>query len=187
MARDPSNGPGTISSSTARIPLDRGTVEKYARRYQDASDGTYDLPIEEMVDAVKERGFLLKDEFERVMYWKSPMKKAWVAANDAEFVKVVTETALQTPSEQLRVEILPLLRGVAWPRASVILHWFHEDDYPILDIRAVWSLGLENIRRDEFPFWASYTGLFRQIASGLAVPKRTLDRALWQFSKENQR
>jgi hypothetical protein len=71
--------------------------------------------------------------------------------------------------------------------ASVILHWCHADRYPIIDYRALWSLSVEQQPAFyTFDFWWSYVVCCRQLAEEAGVDMRTLDRALWQYSKENQ-
>ena len=98
----------------------------------------------------------------------------------------MTEVALSTGCEQLRVESLTLLRGVHWPTASAILHFCHADPYPVLDVRALWSLGVERPPPYAFDFWHAYTLACRKIARRARVSMRDLDRALWQYSKEQQ-
>ena len=75
---------------------------------------------------------------------------------------------------------------MSWPTASVILHLFHRDPYPILDYRALWSVSLEVPGQYTFSFWWSYVEFCRSLAASAELDMRTLDRALWQFSKENQ-
>jgi hypothetical protein len=94
--------------------------------------------------------------------------------------------AFSTFNERLRIEILMLLSGVSWPMASVILHWGHPEPYPILDFRALWSLGIPQPPVYNFELWQKYTQTCRQLAQQIGVSIRTLDRALWQYSKENQ-
>lgn len=60
------------------------------------------------------------------------------------------------------------------------------DLYPILDYRALWSLGIDPPPAYDFPFWRAYTLACRELAAGAGVSMRDLDRALWQYSKENQ-
>jgi hypothetical protein len=98
----------------------------------------------------------------------------------------VTQTALGTRNEQLRIEVLTLLRGVSWPTASAILHFACEDPYPILDYRALWTLGVDAPSQYDFELWWSYTECCRALARKYGVTMRALDRALWQYSKENQ-
>ena len=73
------------------------------------------------------------------------------------------------------------------PTASVLLHLAHRDPYPILDVRAIWSLGVEKQPSSySFEFWWAYTAKCRSLAMEAGIPMRVLDRALWQFSRENQ-
>jgi len=141
------------------------------------------LPI---VPAVKRRGFLTKNEFLVVCRWKSPRSQPRCRTNSPEFICEVTKCALSTPAERLRIEALTLMNGVSWPTASVILHFFHPDDYPILDFRALWSLKSAVPQPCEFVFWQAYTRHCRKLSKLSGVSMRTVDRALWQFSKENQ-
>lgn len=100
------------------------------------------------------------------------------AGNEPGFIEAVTRAALATPSEQFRVEVLLLLKGVGWPMASVFLHGCHLEPYPILDFRALWSLGLEPPPACDFPFWWSYATFCRTLAQRTNVTMRALDRAL---------
>ena len=98
----------------------------------------------------------------------------------------VTRTALRTDNERLKIEILTLLTGVSWPTASVILHFCDKKPYPILDYRALWSLRVEAPPRYDFDFWWAYTRFVRRLAKETKLSMRTIDRALWQYSKERQ-
>jgi hypothetical protein len=80
-----------------------------------------------------------------------------------------------------------LLDGVSMPTASVLLHLAHKDPYPIIDSRALWSLGIEKPPATcSFEFWQEYTRTCRSLAKQAPVSMRTLDRALWQYSEEQQ-
>jgi hypothetical protein len=59
------------------------------------------------------------------------------------------------------------------------------NDYPIIDERALESLGQEAPRYYSLNFWTEYLDACRAIAKDVGVPIRTLDKALWQFSKES--
>jgi hypothetical protein len=151
------------------------------------SDWSGDESVErEIGPRARAAGYLTKDDFVVLCEWKTPRSRRLVAGNDAGFVEAVTRTALSTPNERLRIEVLMLLNGVSWPTASVILHFAHGDRYPILDYRAVWTVGVDGAPAYDFPFWAAYTELCRRIADAQGLTMRELDRALWQFSKENQ-
>jgi len=78
------------------------------------------------------------------------------------------------------------MNGVSWPTASVLLHFGYFDLYPVLDFRALWSLGIDSERTEyDFEFWWQYTQFCRELAKDVGVTMRTLDRALWQYSKDN--
>jgi hypothetical protein len=136
---------------------------------------------------VHERGFYTKPELVELVYWKTPRAKARVERNAEGFVNEVTRTALSTPDERLRIEVLTLLQGVNWPTASVLLHFGHKQPYPILDIQALWSLGVETASAYTFEFWWEYTQTCRKLAQEAGVSMRILDRALTQYSKEKQK
>lgn len=98
----------------------------------------------------------------------------------------MTRVAFATECERPRIEVLLLLRGVAWPTASVILHFVYPDRYPVLDYRALWSVGVSPAPPYTFAFWEPYLAFTRATARRLKVSMRDLDRALWQYSKEKQ-
>ena len=140
----------------------------------------------EIVPQVRRRGYINKEELLSLCRWKSPRARKYVEENNEDFIKVVTQTAFSTPNEQLRIQVLTLLQGVNWPTASVILHFCHAEPYPILDFRALWSLGTAVPEQYEFNFWWAYTQYCRARAAQAGVSMRTLDRALWQYAKHHQ-
>ena len=85
------------------------------------------------------------------------------------------------------MDLLRLLSGVEWPTASTLLHFCDSRPYPILDFRALWSLGYSKPPRYTMLFWLEYLEFTRLLSARLAVPIRTIDRALWQYSKNKQR
>lgn len=132
------------------------------------------------------RGFLTHEEFVTMCASKSPRTKSRCAKNSAEFVREVTKVAFTNPNEQLRIQVLTLLNGVAWPTASYLLHFCSNDPYPILDFRALWSVSCNQPTAYDFSFWWSYTEYCRGMATRNRVTMRVLDSALWQYSNERQ-
>jgi hypothetical protein len=57
-------------------------------------------------------------------------------------------------------------------------------EYPILDVRALESLGVKGRSTYPLSFWLAYLEACRTIARQAGVSLRTLDKALWQRSKE---
>lgn len=95
-----------------------------------------------------------------------------------------TGDALTAVDEATRVSALLGLDGVGVPTASTLLYFAFPDDYPILDVRALESLGVKP--RSQYPvsFWLAYLGFCRELALRCGVSIRTLDKALWQHSKD---
>lgn len=127
---------------------------------------------------------------EQIVQWKSPRSVHWIQQkNDPykqhkePYIREVTRFALATCSERARIKALTLLDGVGWPTASVILHFYHTEPYPILDFRALWSVGADLEHKYDFAFWYEYVEFCRKEAKKAGVSMRTLDRALWQYSK----
>ena len=168
-----------------RLQIRKSEIPIWAAQYPIDDDAE----IENIISPrVHQNGFYTKEDLIVIARWKSPRTKPFVQRNSESFIKEVTRTALSTADEQLRIEVLNLLAGVSWPTSSVLLHFGHEENYPILDYRALWSLGIDNPPTPyDFPFWWEYTQFCRQLSREVNVSMRVLDRALWQYSKENQR
>ncbi len=143
-----------------------------------------------LVDSVFPRylaaGHLSKSDFLTVCEWKTQRTKSRCAANDETYIHEISSLALTTTSEQLRIQVWTLLRGVSWPTASVFLHFAMPDRYPILDFRAIWSLESVVPTPYNFDYWQRYAECCRSIAGENDVSMRTLDQSLWEYSKRNQ-
>ena len=178
-----------------RLRFPESDISRWAQDYK--VDSTEKEIENAIVPLVRKVGYMDRDSFLYVCNWKTARSRKRCRENDNDFIHEVTQQALCTGNEEMRIKVLTLLRGVAWPTASVILHWFHQDWYPILDFRALESVGID--RKDDaydydFTFWQAYTKYCRQLAdkkpchdlakkAGVS-PMRILDRALWQYSKE---
>ena len=164
-----------------RCPLSE--VMYWAARYAYADDSE----VEAIGERARKRGWYTRDEFLAVARWKSPRSRRRCEENDEATVKAATQLALSTAGERQRIEALTQLHGIDYPTASVLLHLAHRDPYPIIDFRALWSLGVESPPAAySFTFWWAYTQACRLLAKDAGVRMRTLDRALWQYSKERR-
>jgi hypothetical protein len=126
-----------------------------------------------------------------VCEWKAIRAAGHARKNTNTEVEEITALALDARSERVRVEVLQVLHGVSYPTASVILHFYHKDTYPILDIRALWSMGIPQPSQYTFGFWWHYVAACRKILGQArrrfpTLTMRELDRALWQYSYERQ-
>ena len=166
-----------------RLRFHQDQIAALASRYQYQLD---DANLMKLQSSILERGYLTKNEIKKIAYWKAPRSAAHADKNQPSYVTEITRFALTTEDERARIQSLTLLDGVSWPTASVILHLFHRDPYPILDFRALWSLSLDVPVQYRFDFWLPYVRCCRDLAQRANVDMRTLDRALWQYSKENQ-
>jgi hypothetical protein len=175
----------TMTKSIFKPRVSASKLKSLALQYP----AEYDHEIESVLALqVRQRGYITKPEFVLICAWKTPRSKPKVASNSAEFIEAATRTALSTGSEQLRVEVLTLLNGVSWPTASVILHFCHQEAYPILDVRALWSLGVDASQVPyNFELWWAYTLVCRGLAQETGLSMREVDRSLWQYSKEKQK
>lgn len=169
--------------SLVAIPrFDRDQVQHFANRY----DLTHDDPVSKMVADVQLRGFLTKSELAIVGDWKTARIRPKLATNSEELVHEATRLALAASSASVAIHVPQVLFGVGMPVASTLLHWFHRDPFPIIDFRALWSLQIEPPSSCTLAFWEEYVACARNLAKSWRVDMRTLDRALWQFSADNQ-
>jgi hypothetical protein len=158
-------------------------VSRWAERYSYPEDDG----LREMIrPAVLARGFLRKSEFLRICEWKTPRSKSRCARNEEFTIRTVSRAAFATADESLKMDLLRTLVGVEWPTASTLLHFCDVRPYPILDYRALWSLGHDRPPHYTMEFWLEYLAFTRRLARRLRLDIRTLDRALWQFSKARQ-
>ena len=137
--------------------------------------------------AARQRGHYTRDEFVLVCAWKTARSRPRVARNPAAAIRRATRTALGDFDEAARMNALTSLEGVGVPTGSTLLHFAYPDRYPLLDVRALQSLGA--LPRSVYPvsFWLEYLDCCRTLAREAGVSLRTLDKALWQHSNERAR
>jgi len=172
-----------LNCFSLRFDVDQITF--WAARFNNNTSGDARL-AKILAPEIRARGYLTKTDLIEFCRWKSPRTHKHVINNDEGFVHAVTEVALSTSNEQMRIGVLTLLHGVSWPTASTILHYCHPDPYPILDYRALWSLSVDAPNHCDFGLWWAYTQFCRELSDLSGESMRTVDRALWQFSKEHQ-
>ena len=183
---------GAAAKLIARPPVkfhlqfDPAEIVALAARFADSETG--DAAVAAAGAAAGARGHYERDEFLVACAWKTPRSRPLVARNDAAAIARATRRALGPDAgERERIEALLGLQGVGVPTASVLLHFARPAAYPILDVRALESLGVTG--RSTYPvgFWLGYLEACRSLAAAHGVSLRTLDKALWQYSKERSR
>jgi hypothetical protein len=165
-----------------RLQFDQSRISSLASRYSYPSESRI---VDEISPGARARGWYKKSEFVEVCRWKSPRGASRAdALNSSDAIVEITRTALSATTEELRIWAPQALAFVAWPTASVLLHFGHPEPYPILDYRALESLGVRRPAAYTMSFWLDYLDFTRALAAEAGVSMRTLDRALWQWSKE---
>lgn len=163
-----------------RLTFPENRLTHFAAQYK---LNALELVVIGMKKAVAEQGFLSGEQLYQVARWKAARSAEHVLKNSESYVRETTRFALAATDERFRIEALTVLDGVLWPSASVILHLYHNDRYPILDFRALESLGEPVPKQYDFQFWWKYVQFCRKLASKHGMEMRELDRALWQYSK----
>jgi hypothetical protein len=156
-------------------------IDELAQRFEETDDSS----LLAAGLAARRRGYYRRAEFLAACRWKSPRSASLVAGNTGRAIAGATRHALSPATgERARVEALTSLAGVGVPTASTLLYFAYPDDYPILDVRALESLGRRG--RSVYPvsFWLEYLEACRRLALTHGVSIRTLDKALWQHSRE---
>jgi len=166
-----------------RFPLEE--LRLWADRYEYADDAE----VEAIGRAAGRRGCYTRSELLKVARWKTRGRsERRCELNTDAAVRQTTALALTTDDEHERVDALVTLHGVQLPTGSVLLHLARPKLYPIIDFRALWSLGIDKPPTSyRFGFWRAYVRACRALAAQAGVSMRTLDRALWRYSKERQR
>jgi hypothetical protein len=162
-----------------QFPIEQ--VREYARRFPVEDDD----PGLALGRVARARGYYTLEEFRTVCRWKSARSAPLVARNAARRVKAATSVGLRESSGEVeRMDALRSLDGVGWPTASVLLHLAYPERYPILDWRALHALGVRGRTSYNQRFWEAYVDEYVRLTQLAGVDGRTLDQALWQWSKE---
>ena len=160
-----------------------GDVQALAERY----GYDHDDEVGAAGASARTRGYYTKPELVLVCEWKTARSRSRVADNTPGFVEGITRAAFATGDESERMAALCALRGVSAPTASVLLHFAFPDRYPIIDWRALESLGQPEQPTYTIQYWLTYVDECRELASRAGVRMRELDKALWQYSRERPR
>jgi hypothetical protein len=171
-------------------PLDRIFVQEFSAIYDQTELSTTELALfGEISPKLQVRGEYDYDEFLAVCDWKSTRTRPLVQSNSRGMVSEVTRIAFSC-SEDLRVPVLSLLRGVSTPTASALLTVWKPTSYTIIDVRvlrALPHLSHRLLAQESKPDWEGsyprYLGLMRAISHDLECDLRSLDKALWTFDK----
>lgn len=165
---------------TFRLQFDPARVESLAADFPESSE---DEAPTAAGHRARERGYYTRRDALLVYRWKSRRSAGRFAALGPGTVRATTARAFAAADEAVKIDTLTALPGVGLPVAAALLHFAFPDSYPLLDVRALESLGVNP--RSSYPssFWVEYLDFCRRLARELGVSLRTLDKALWQASK----
>jgi hypothetical protein len=166
------------------LRFEESDINLYADRYNYQID---ENDIIALKPEIQSRGYLTKEDLFKIAYWKAPRSSGHIKKNSDDYIAEITRFAFSTNCERAKIQTLTNLDGVNWPTASVILHLYDSADYPIIDFRALWSISVNVPQQYKCIFWWEYVAYCRVVANRNHVSMRTMDRALWQYSKENQK
>jgi hypothetical protein len=136
-------------------------------------------------------GDLTLANVEAIVRWKSERAVHYLIGNSNEKIREVlaVATAPESSTEQA-VNALQELHGVDIPVASAILAAIYPERYTVLDFRVLEALGHA---RHDVRFYEEYVAFCKRLADSNIVkpqsdlpaptPLRTLDRALWQWTR----
>ena len=170
-----------------QLHFSESEIGYWANRYterQREKDRMREQQLIDLKDEVLQRGYLTKEELHKIARWKSTRRANLTLENTDAFIKEITRTAFTATDAWTKLLTLTQLRGIGQPTSSAILHLLDKGQYPLLDIHALWSVGLEWTARSSYPFWLDYVEFCRDIANRNSVSMRDLDRALWKFSSD---
>ena len=138
--------------------------------------------------SVEDKGYLTKCELMEMARWKRQTLPSQMVNNPVGHVEKITAAAFRPGDDWEKLEKLIDIDGVGQPVASAILHLYDEGDYPIFDPHALYSIRIKkkDVEGDK-KFWKEYVKFCREKADCHDVCMRTLDRALYKFSKERCR
>lgn len=146
------------------------------------------IKIREKVETRKKpetpEGYLLTTELRKMAQWKSHYLPSKIDNNPPGLIEDVTGEAFRLDNDWEKIKKLKNIEGVRESVASVILHLYDQERYPVLDRHALWSLTIDHRKVDyDEPFWKRYVKFCREKAKCHNVCMRTLDRALYKFSQ----
>jgi hypothetical protein len=184
-AKPASLKPGTThkrAPASKPEPFTKEWVLELATRYSYADD----TAAQEAGQRAAAAGFYRREDFLTVVRWKSARAVPLAERNTAAQIRSATRAAFAADGEVQRMASMLTLKGVGAPVASALLHFAYPQRYPILDYRALATLGDTKRRTQYSPdFWASYVSRCCDLARAAGVSLRDFDKALWQDSVEN--
>jgi len=143
-------------------------------------------------EAIRNGDFSLAN-LEAIVRWKSERVVQYLIGNSNEKIRrVLAAVTAPNANTEAAVSALLELHGVDLPVASAILTAIYPERYTVLDFRVLEALGHA---RHDVHFYEEYLAFCKRLAESNIVqpqsdlpaptPLRTLDRALWEWSRNH--
>ena len=130
-------------------------------------------------------GQYARRNLEIIFEWKTNGRgRSRLAKNTDEDITDALRLAIEAKTDRAAIAVLMGLNGIQVPVASAVLTAIDPERFTIIDFRALESLNVIQPAIN-INFYLEYLDACRKLAKESSVPLRTLDRALWQWSKEN--
>ena len=141
-------------------------------------------------EAIRNGDYTLAN-LEAIVRWKSERLVQYLIGNSNEKIRrALAVAASPEATTETAVKALTELHGVDLPVATAILAAIYPERYTVLDYRALEALGHA---RHDVHFYEEYLAFCKRLAESNIVspqsnlpaptPLRTLDRALWEWSR----
>jgi len=173
-----------MAESRFVLQFDVSEIPRLAARYLVDDQGADD----EALRAGREisSGSYSRDNLQVIFRWKTGGRGiSRLNRNTDEEIADALQLAVRAAADRSAVAVLCGLNGVEVPVASAILTVINPERFTIIDFRALESLGITDRQAYyTIDFFIDYLRFCRGLASQCRVGLRTLDRALWQWSKE---
>ncbi|MDN5748486.1 MAG: hypothetical protein L0H64_08255 [Pseudonocardia sp.] len=162
-------------------PIDAAFVARWSGEYPLNQTERHLLDV--IGPGVAERGYFRRDDLIAVGRWKSARSLSRLNANPDGDIEDITRAALASP-DRLKHRLLHLLHGVRTPMASALLTIWAPARFTVIDFRAIETLQACGELTDPDPLYQPYVAVCRTISDRVGTDLRTLDRALWAWSKQ---
>ena len=164
------------------MKLDKQFVQRWSNAYVDGMGSVEPHLLSTVGPAAAARGHYLPAELAAVAAWKTSRSKSSIARNSPNDVVDITAAAFSAAGT-VQHRVLTLLHGVAVPTASALLAVAFPAAHTVIDVRSTEALRRLGLWTGGTTEYLPYLAVCRAAAKRLRVDLRTLDRALWKWSK----
>lgn len=162
-----------------KLQFDSSLISEIAIRYSFQEDV-------EALEAGKKikSGEYSRENLRKIFEWKTNGRgRSRLEKNSDEDITDALRLAVEANTDRAAIAVLTGLSGVQVAVASAILTAIDPERFTIIDFRALEALGISQ-SVISINFYLEYLDNCRDLAKKNNVSLRTLDRALWQWSKE---